>query len=106
MRWWSDVNPRELHIKPLHNARVTVWCGVASFGIIGPYFFEDEGVAVTVNSERYLRMLQDFFIPQLRMLNVDMDHVWFQQDGATAHTAKICMNFLRQTFPEINFSLW
>jgi hypothetical protein len=58
MRCWSDVNPRELHIKPLHSTFVTVWCGVASFGIIRLYFFEDdEGVAVTVNSERYLRML-------------------------------------------------
>jgi hypothetical protein len=60
-----------VHIKPLHSPRVTVWCG-----IIGPYYFEDEeGVAVTVNSERYLRMLQDYFLPQLRMLNEDMDHV-------------------------------
>jgi len=99
MRYWSDGNPHELHIKPLHSSRVTVWCGVASFGIIGPYFFEDDrGVAVTVTSERYLKMLQDFVLPQLGMVDVDVEQLWFQQDGATSHTARICMDFLRQTF--------
>jgi hypothetical protein len=34
-------NPIELHERPLHNSKVTVWCAISSFGIIGPYFFED-----------------------------------------------------------------
>jgi hypothetical protein len=38
----TDENPQQLHQQPLHNARVTVWCGVAIFGVIGPYFFEGE----------------------------------------------------------------
>ncbi len=34
--------------------------------IIGPYFFEDKrGVDVTVNSECYLAMLKNFYIPEL-----------------------------------------
>jgi hypothetical protein len=55
MRYWSDNNPRQLHEKPLHSRKVTVWCGVSAFGIVGPYFFEDEnGLAVAVTSERYV----------------------------------------------------
>ena len=49
--YWTTKNPSEIHQKPLHSEKVIVWCGVASFVVIGPYFFEDEaGRAVTVNS--------------------------------------------------------
>ena len=39
--YWATENPRDIHQKPLHAGKVTVLCGVASFGVIGPYFFED-----------------------------------------------------------------
>jgi hypothetical protein len=48
-RYWSDTNPQQLHECPLHSECVTIWCCVGSFGVIGPYFFED-GHDVTVNS--------------------------------------------------------
>jgi len=40
-RFWAAENPRELHQRPLHSSKVTVWCGVSKVGIVGPYFFED-----------------------------------------------------------------
>jgi hypothetical protein len=50
--YWATENPCNIHQKPLH-CEFIVWCGVASFGVTGPYFFEDEaGRAVTVNSAR------------------------------------------------------
>jgi len=98
-RYWSDRHPRELVQKPLHSSKVTVWCAVAAFAIIGPYFFEDERRnACTVTSERYANMLQDFFIPRLQGLPVNKI-TYFQQDGATSHTAKIAMNILRPLLP-------
>jgi len=60
-------------------------------GIVGPYFFEEEGATVTVTSERYVEMLRNFLCPQLRSLWVNMEEMWFQQDGATAHTARASM---------------
>jgi hypothetical protein len=97
-RYWSDRHPRELVQKPLHSSKVTVWCAVAAFAIIGPYFFEDEhGNACTVTAERYTHMLQDFFIPRLQGLPVNKT-IYFRQDGATSHTAKIAMNVLRPLF--------
>ena len=37
-----------------YSSEVTVWCAVAVFSVIGPYFFEDErGNAYTVTPERY-----------------------------------------------------
>lgn len=34
--YWSATNPKEIHEKPLHISKVTVWCAISSFGIIGP----------------------------------------------------------------------
>ena len=39
--YWAPENPQELHQRPLHSERLTVWCGMASFAVLGPYFFED-----------------------------------------------------------------
>lgn len=99
-RYWSAENPKEIHETSLHPKKVTVWCGVARYGVIGPYFFEDErGNTVTVNSERYVEMLRGFLVPELRMLGIDMTNTWFQQDGATCHTAIDSMTVLRELFP-------
>ena len=98
-RYWSDRHPRELVQKPMRSSKVTLWCAVAAFAIIGPYFFEDErGDACTVASELYAHMLQDFFIPRLQGLPVHKT-TYFQQDGATSHTAKAAVNILRPFFP-------
>jgi hypothetical protein len=37
----NKQNFRRLHERPLHSERVTVWCSITGFGIIGPYFFEE-----------------------------------------------------------------
>ena len=103
MRYWSETNPKELHERPLHSDRVTVWCAMSRVGIIGPYFFQENGRAVTVNSGRYVTMIEEFFLPALE--EMDLDNVWFQQDGATAHTARVSMNVLRAAFPEWLISL-
>jgi hypothetical protein len=60
LRYWAAENPRDIHERPFHSARVTVWYAVAPFGVIGPYFFEEDGVTVTVNSDRYIHMLNNF----------------------------------------------
>lgn len=99
-RYWAAENPRELHQRPLHSEKVTVWCAVSRLGVIGPYFFEDaQGAIVTVNSERYIAMLENFFIPEFRRRGIDTRNVWFQQDGATAHTARASMEVVRRIFP-------
>lgn len=98
-RYWSNQNPREIHEKPLHSAKLTVWCGVSAVGIIGPYFFEEQNHTVTVTSARYCLLLEDFLPNELRRLGLNRDVVWFQQDGATCHTARQSMGILRNMFP-------
>ena len=81
MRYWSAENPRQLPETPLHCQSVTVWCAISSFGIIGPYFFEQNERAVTVNAARYREMIEEFFLPHLE--EMDVGDVWFQQDVST-----------------------
>jgi hypothetical protein len=65
VRNWSEANPNGLHMKQIHSQRVRVWSGISAFGIIGPYFFEDEtGSAVPVTSDRYLHMVNEFLFPE------------------------------------------
>jgi hypothetical protein len=99
-RFWATENPRLLLETPLHSERVTVWCAISSQHIIGPYFFQNEqGDSLTVTGDRYRQMLQNFFIPQLQLRRIRLHRTWFQQDGATCHTANETLSFLREKFP-------
>ncbi|GFT35840.1 uncharacterized protein TNCV_2154101 [Trichonephila clavipes] len=92
-----EANPQVYVETPLHPEKVTVWCALWAGGIIGPYFFKnDEGHNVTVNGDRYRAMITNFFIPELN--NHDVEELWFQQDGATCHTARATIDLLKDTF--------
>ncbi|GFT20977.1 transposable element Tc3 transposase [Trichonephila clavipes] len=70
-RIWSEANPQVYVETPLHSEKLTVWCALWAGGIIGPYFFKnDEGP----------------------------NELWFQQDGATYHTARAIIDLLKNTF--------
>jgi hypothetical protein len=97
VRYWIETHPQRVHESPLHSARVTVWCAIAEFGIVGSYFFEEGGITVTVTSDRYIEMLENFLRPQME--EMDVAGAWFQQNGATAYTAWRSMQVLREMFP-------
>ncbi|GFU13180.1 DUF4817 domain-containing protein [Trichonephila clavipes] len=70
-RIWSEANPQVYVETPLHSQKLTVWCALWAVGIIGRYFFKnDEG----------------------------HNELWFQQDGATCHTARAKIDLLKDTF--------
>jgi hypothetical protein len=64
-------------------------------------FFEEEGVTVTVNSERYVSMLRNFLHPRMEEIveEEELGDVWFQQDGTAALTAQNSINVLGEIFP-------
>lgn len=96
-RIWATENPRTVHQQQLHPLKCTVWCGVSSERIIGPYFFENaHGASATVNGAEYRTMLDNFLRPAVE----NHPQLWFQQDGATAHTARDTMALLRDLFGE------
>ena len=53
---------------------------------------------MTVNGERYRRMITEFLLPQLE--DLEEEDLWFQQDGATCHTARQTTQLLRDKFPD------
>ncbi|GFX03943.1 uncharacterized protein TNCV_4678481 [Trichonephila clavipes] len=46
-------------------------------------------------------MITNFFIPELN--NHDVQELWFQQDGATCHTARATIDLLKDTFGAVNW---
>ena len=55
---------------------------------------------MTVTSNRYCEMLEKFLRPRLEEFDGSEDF-WFQQDGATAHTARRSLGILREMFPSL-----
>ena len=97
-RYWAYENPKQLYERPLHSPKVTVWCAMDKTGVIDPYFFEDDN-AVTVNSECYTEMINNFFLSELRRKRISIRRGWFQQNGATAHSARASKDVIRHLFP-------
>ena len=86
----NTENPYTYIEKSTHPKRVTVWYGFWSRGIIGQFFFENEqGKAVTVNGDRYRAMFNEFLFTKIE--EEDIGNIWFQEDGATCHTAEVTL---------------
>ena len=65
---------------------------------LDPTFFEDkDGKAITVTSQHYTEMINEFLSPNLPPNNGTL---WFQQDVATAHTVVISIAAIRHLFPQ------
>lgn len=100
-RMWSSENPQEFKEMPLHDEKIGVWCAISRARLIGPIFFTG-----TINQERYrIEILQPFLS---RLTQTEVETGWFQQDGATAHTAHSSLRFLEETFSSriISRGLW
>ena len=89
---WSDSRPLEGIEVPLHDQKVLVWCAISANSVFGPYFFEE-----SVNKDNYLHMLQNYFSPKL-LRTAAYQNYYFQQDGATPHTANIVQEYLSRKF--------
>ena len=91
-RIWGTEKPHFVMEKSLHPQRVTVWCAMSSHGIIGPTFVDG-----TVNTERYVKILENDFIPIIQSAP-DFDKMWFMQDGARPHRTRRVFDVLEEHF--------
>jgi hypothetical protein len=85
---------------PSMTRNLECWLRYPDGALLASLFFEE-----TVNSKRYCSMLHDF----IGLLGEDeITYTWFQQYGATAHTANNSMKFLNEIFGEsvICRNLW
>ena len=80
---WDYSRPEDFLAEEDQGAgRVTVWAGMSKDHLFGPYFFPG-----TVTAEAYQTMLSELFLPDLLQYLPNTNGLWFQQDGAPAHTA-------------------
>ncbi|CAF4233993.1 unnamed protein product [Rotaria sp. Silwood2] len=70
--------------------RITVWCGMSSNGLVGPYVFDD-----TVTGSLYKEMLVEYVWPKLKRKKF-----YFQHDGAGAHYAIAVREWLDEIFSD------
>lgn len=99
--FWGSKVPEEVLQRPLHSVKCTAWVAMSKHGIIGPFWFEDDdGRSQTVNKDRYIAVLNKYWASLGRRRGVVRASQWFQQDGATPHTANETIAWLRQRFEE------
>ena len=60
-RLWLTERPEDWIERPLHDAKVLVWCAISSRKIYGPFFFE-----TTVNQHNYTNMFNFFLAKALQ----------------------------------------
>lgn len=81
--YWAENNSRQLHERPLHSKRVTVWCAFSKLTVCGLYFFQERNHSVTVTFGKHGEMLQIFFEPKIN--NFHNQKLQFLQNGDTSH---------------------
>ena len=98
--YWGKQAPEYCLERPLHSAKCTAWIAISTHGIIGPFWFEDvNGQALTINTLRYIQVLDRFWTELGRRRGITRATQWFQQDGATPHTSNESLAWLQQHFP-------
>jgi hypothetical protein len=97
-RWncylWDYSRPEDFIAEADQSAsRVTIWAGISTENIYGPYFFPS-----TVTAEAYQAMLSEIFLPDILQRYETTNNIWLQQDGAPAHTASSTKELLESHF--------
>jgi inhibitor of nuclear factor kappa-B kinase subunit alpha len=100
-RFWSIENPHEYsQCKDQGQQKVMCWAGFCG-GVFLPlvWFIDENGHPISVNKDNYLKMIRSKVLPVLQR-KANFKDVWWMQDGAPSHTAKIVMDFLQEKFED------
>jgi len=91
--YWSENDPLITIEKRQGQPKVTVWCGMTSSAVLGPFFIRD-----TMNGERYLNLLSESIYPEISAWH-NFSKLQFMQDGAPPHFATTVRAWLDDKFP-------
>ena len=87
--------------RPKHSLKFTAWVAISKYGIVGPFWFEDDNEhCVTINTNRYVKVIHKMWTALVRWKEVVRVRQWFQQDGATPQTSKESLAWLNQSFSD------
>lgn len=96
MSYWSEENPHWMidSRATQYPQKVNVWAGIINDRIVGPFFYEGN-----LDARKYENMLRDQIVPAIQgIVGEEFDQTWFQQDGASAHYARIARDYLDIVF--------
>jgi len=97
-------NPHQLMPQPLHDQKVTVWCGFTADFLLEPPFFEEDQndrlQTTTVSGPRYHQMLDSVVLPALRqrLSDDEFNQLIYHQDGAPPHIYRPVKALLQDSF--------
>ena len=102
-----ESSPEEIGEKHLKHLKVTAFVAFnAKHSLLGPCWFEENGHTVTINSKRYIAILNRFHDDLTQQLTQgQLRLAWFMQDGARPHTAHASLKHLRVFFKHRLISL-
>ena len=102
--FWGSEKPDCVAQKSLKGPKVTAWCALnAKYGMVGPYWFEEDGKTATINQSRYRSVIDRFALELEDKLTAnELSKVVFMQDGATPHTANETIEHLYAVFGDCN----
>lgn len=94
---WSDINPHKTRSTSFqHKFSVNVWAGIIGNRLIGPFLLPQ-----VLNSQIYLNFLENTLPALLEDIPLlTRRSLFYQHDGAPAHTSTIVKEKLQQMFPE------
>lgn len=95
MHSWEEENPHEVHrFRFQHRFSVNVWAGIVGDCLIGPYLMPSP-----LNGQRYGTFLRETLPLLLQDVPLDVRRrMWFQHDGAPAHSSRIARQYLNERF--------
>ena len=95
--YYATENPRI--VRQIDNQRrwsINVFGGVLGNNVLGPYFINGN-----LNANTYLNILEEVVTPWIEetIPLARYEQIWYQLDGAPAHSARIITNYLNNEFP-------
>ena len=96
---WAPWHPEEEVVcKYQGDSKVMAWCGLVDGKALEVRWMVDaDGRPASVTSERYLAMIREEVWPEVRFRS-SRRLFWWQQDGATSHTANVVLDFVKEKF--------
>ncbi|GFU34813.1 uncharacterized protein TNCV_2320061 [Trichonephila clavipes] len=93
MRRFIEWAQNEIAVVPDFHKRI-LFSDEAHFWLNG--YVNEQNCRIGSEANPQVAMITNFFIPELNKHNVQK--LWFQQDGATCHTARATIDLLKDTF--------
>lgn len=98
-RYWCEENPNEHIVAHTQTPeKRNVWAGILKNEVIGPFFIEGN-----LDGPKYVMLLHNDIVPAMRASaarqNIPWADVYFQQDGAPAHSSRLVTRYLNIVFP-------